>query len=184
MKQMVPTKVTYGDAEYAIYPFPAMDAAGIAGDLAKFAGPIIAAIAPLVFGGDGDTDISGEKAMDRLMKTDIKDVGPMVSTALSTLGNDNVQHILSELLLDHMNIAVEYRDDNGKLIQRRLTRELANELFIGQLDAMVMLCLDVINLNFKGFFTNMITQSGNRIRNQVGSIIGDTESSTSVDTII
>lgn len=178
---MVPTKVTYGNAEYAIYPFPAMTAAGISGDVARFAGPIVAGVAPILFDGSGNGKTD---ALSALMNTDIKDLGPMINTALSTLGKDNVQKILSELLLDYGNIAVEYRDETGKLIQCRLTKEVADEIFIGQLDIMFSLCIDVINLNYKGFFTSLIDRSGGLLKSHQGSITDSMENSTMVDTII
>lgn len=162
LKQIDPKLVRYDGIEFAIYPFPAMTAANISGNLAKFIGPMIAAALPL-FGGGGNTEEEiGESAVSRLFSMSNKDLLPMVDTALSVLDGDNVQRILNELLVKYGNINCEYEDDNGETRQEKLTRKLLDEIFIGHLDSMLFLAIDVVKLNFADFFTNLLRRYGSR----------------------
>lgn len=150
-KKITPHLVTIGDINYAIYPFGAMTAAGVSGDLAKFIGPLIAGLLPLS-GGDG--------SLDALLKADVTKLAPLVSSSLVTLDGNNVQKILKELLIDYGNVVCEYRDDRGDLVRNRLTSDIADDIFIGSLEDMVRLAIEVVKFNFKGFFTKLTTQSG------------------------
>lgn len=159
-KQLDPTIVSYDDVEFAIYPFKAMTAAGISGDLAQFAGPIISAILPLFSGSNGNVDDTGASAMENMMGMSYDELVPLIKNALSTLDSNNIQKILSELLLIYKNINCEYRDDTGRLVQQTLTRDLADELFIGSLDSMLNLAIDVVKVNYGDFFGRLLAQSG------------------------
>lgn len=148
MRQLEPKRITIGEVEYAIYPFGAFDAAAISGDLAKMIGPFIVSILPLV-----SSDVSDE---------DVEKLGPALTTAFQSLDGEKLQSMLRQLLIVKKNIVCEYRDDSGQPVQKTLTIELANELFIGNLDDMVTLAVEVVNFNFAGFFTQIFTRFGNR----------------------
>ena len=163
LKSITPTTVTYDGTDFAIYPFPAMTAAMVSGDLARFIGPIIAGVLPLMAGGGDTEEEMGENAIDRLMSMSNAELLPSLNAALSTLTGENVQKILTELLIQYGNINCEYDDDTaGGRRQGKLTRSLLDELFIGKLDSMVMLAIDVVKLNFADFFTGLLRQYGNR----------------------
>lgn len=175
LKQIDPKRVTIGDVSYAIYPFPAFKAAGISGDLGKFLGPLLAGIMPFL----GD-----QASIDRLLNDDIVKTIPMITTALNTLDSDKVEHILMELLVNNRNISCEYRDDTGHVVQEQLTKELADDLFIGGLDNMVRLAVEVVKLNYGGFFTGLTTQSGSLVEAQSKFGSKTTGSSTEVERIL
>lgn len=175
-KKMTAHYLTIGDVRFAIYPFGAMTAAGISGDLSKFIGPLVAGLLPLAGGGDG--------SLDAIMKSDITKLAPLVSSSLTTLDSDNVQKILMELLIDYGNVNCEYRDDRGELVQSRLTKELADDLFIGSLEDMVRLAIEVVKVNFGSFFTKLTTQSGLQSVLSTSSESTTTESSTETVSIL
>lgn len=156
------TRVTYGDVEYAIFPFPAMTAAGIMGDLAKYIGPIVSALMPLFAGGaTGKTEEEiGAAALGNAMKMDMNDVVSMLQSALSTMDGESLQRVVASLLTKHGNITYEYRDDTGRPIVRKLTSAALDELFIGNLDCMLKLCVDVVRVNYSGFFSKLLSQYG------------------------
>lgn len=158
------TRVTYGDVEYAIYPFSAMTAAGIMGDLAKYIGPIVSALVPLYAGGvSGNTeDEIGTEILGNVMKMKVDDIVPLLQSALSTLDGAALQNVIASLLTKHGNINYEYVDDNGRPVMRKLTAAALDELFIGNLDGMFKLCVDVVRVNYSGFFGKLMSQSGVR----------------------
>lgn len=175
LKQIEPHRVHIGDVEYAIYPFPAMKSAGISGDLIKFIGPLIAGITPV---------IGKWESIDKFLDEDIVKVLPLISGALQTLDANSVERILSELLLDYKNISCEYRDDSGHMVQRELTKELADDLFIGGLQDMIRLAVEVVKLNFGGFFTGLLTQPGSLGGQQGKSASLITGNTTEVERIL
>ena len=145
LKQMEAQKVNIGDNTFYIKPFPAFKAANITGDLASVLSPLIGVIAPLV--GNGDLmDIDVNKAAEALSG----------STAIN---GDKLESLMSKLLLGE-NIVIEYEDDDGKTHQEMLNRDLADEVFCGNVQDMFVLCVYVIKLNFNGFFERLATLSG------------------------
>ena len=149
MRQLEPKRVTIGEVEYAIYPFGAFDAAAISGDLAKILGPFVAGLLPLV-GADGETRLNG----------DLTEAMPAVTSAFQSLDGDKLQGILRQLLIVKKNISCEYRDENDHVVQQILTIEVANQIFVGKLDEMIQLAVEVIKFNYAGFFTNLLDLYG------------------------
>ena len=98
LKSIIPTTVTYDGIDFAIFPFPAMTAAMISGDLAQFVGPIIAGVIPIIGGGDSVEEI-GESSLDKMLHMSNEELLPSLNAALSTLNGENVQKILTELLI-------------------------------------------------------------------------------------
>ncbi len=166
IKQMEPTKIMIGEVEFAIYPFGAMQAANLSGELGKFFGPMIAGLAPLVLG-DSDSDV---------LSADLKDVMPFVTTAFSTLDGDNVEKLLRKLLITGKNVSCQYREDNGEVVQSVLNQELIDSIFCKNIDGLYRLAYEVINVNFSGFFKKLLAQSGaQNLKETILSKMGNTE---------
>ena len=144
LKQMEAQKVNIGDNTFYIKPFPAFKAANITGDLASVLSPVIGVIAPLV--GNGD-----------LMDVDVNKVAEVLSGS-TAINSDKLESLMSKLLLGE-NIVIEYEDD-GKTHQEKLNKDLADEVFCGNVQDMFVLCVYVIKLNFNGFFERLATLSG------------------------
>lgn len=155
LKQHEATRVNYDGVDFAIFPFPAMKAACISGDLVKFLTPVVGALVPAFKGG-----ADGEAAMDSLLKMSMTDITTMLKTATETLDSETIEKILGELLTDNGNVSCEYRDDKGKVVKTILTRDVADEIFVGSLDSMLLLAVDVVKVNYGDFFTRLLTQSG------------------------
>lgn len=58
------------------------------------------------------------------------------------------------------NIVIEYEDEEGERQQDVLDKDLADEVFCGNVQDMFVLCVHVIKLNFNGFFEKLATLSG------------------------
>lgn len=183
LKSITPTTVTYDGIDFAIFPFPAMTAAMISGDLAQFVGPIIAGVITIIGEGNSVEEI-GENSVDKMLSMSNEELLPSLNVALSTLNGENVQKILTELLIKYGNINCEYSDEvTGVRKQEKLTRSLLDELFIGRLDSMLMLALDVVKLNFADFFTGILSQYGNlqaASKNRISNNMGDFEETVSI----
>lgn len=148
LKQIEPKKVTLCDVEFAIFPFGAMKAANLSGELGKFLGPIVAGALPLL------------GSNDDVMSLDLKDAMPMVTGAFSSLDGDVLEKLLRKLLLDG-NIACSYMDEStGQQLQGKLTQDLLDGIFCQNVDDMFRLAYEVITLNYSGFFKKLLGQSG------------------------
>ena len=168
MRQLDPKRVTIGGIEYAIFPFGAFDAAAISGDLAKIVGPVLVGVLPL---------------LDATDDANWSDLAPSLASVLTSLDGDNLQNLLRQLLIVKKNISCEYRDEEGQIVQKNLTVEVANELFVGNLDAMVELAVEVVKFNFGGFFTQMRTLFGKRKKSTGAKARKTTENSTQEDLV-
>ena len=158
MKRMQTIEKVIGENTFYIRPFGAFAAANISGELAAVLSPIIAGLAPL-FGGLDTEDGGGDAS--KLLDMDIEDAMPALGDALSTISGDKVERMVKRLLIDQQNISVQGVDADGNIVL--LDKDLADELFCGDLQDMFVLCFEVIKLNFKGFFKNVGTRSGSLI---------------------
>lgn len=153
LKQMETTKVTVGDNNFYIKPFPAFKAANLTGELASVLSPILAAIAPLA-----GQDASAEK----IMNMDVEEVGAKIADGVMgnvNISGDKIESLMKKLLLGG-NIVIEYDDDEGEKAQDKLDKELADEVFCGNVQDMFILCVHVVKLNFNGFFKKIANLSG------------------------
>ena len=166
MKQQEVTMKKIGEIKYYITPFPAFTAARISGELAKVLAPILGSFAPLVKGMNAeDVNKTGSQKGDKeaanenndVMNMDIEEALPAISDALSQLDGNNLERLMKQLLTDNRNIA--YDDEDGDTVH--LTYDAANEIFCGEFQDMLMLCWEVIKLNFSGFFKKIAGRSGN-----------------------
>lgn len=147
MKQHETTEKTVGENTFYIRPFAAFTAANISGELISVLAPAVAGLAPLAMGAsDSDDDID-------FMNLDVASF----SGAVSGLSGDKVENLLKKLLTKHGNISVETEDG-----VKRLDNDLANEIFCGTAQDMFVLAVEVINVNFKGFFKKISGQFGLR----------------------
>jgi hypothetical protein len=124
---------------FYIRPLPAFTAANIGGELATVLAPAIAGLAPAFMTNDG------------VMNLDASSFGG----ALSGLNGDKVEGLLKKLLTKYGNVSVEI-EERVKL----LDNDLANEIFCGSAQDMFILAGEVINVNFKGFFSKLGGQFG------------------------
>lgn len=147
-KQMKVTEKAIGQNMYYIRPFGAFEAAAVGTDLAKLAGPLLSGISPM-FGGSGDVDIMG---------SDVGAAADALGAALATLDSKEFVRLMKELLTDSKNITVECEETNNQA--KVLTYELANEIFCTDLQDMLVLCVEVIKVNYNGFFSKLGDQFG------------------------
>ena len=136
MKRLTPVVKEIGDNKFYIRPFSAFTAANMTGDLANVATPILAAIAPLVVKAVGSED---KKVLD----TDVAEMAPSMQGAFSGLSGDKLERLSMKLLIEHPNISVETPEsEKAKL----LTKDLADELFCGEVEDMFVLMLSLIHI--------------------------------------
>ena len=137
LKQMEAKKVTVGENSFHIKPFPAFKAANLTGELASVLSPLI--------GGD-------------LMDVDVNKAAEALSTS-TVINGDRLEALMKKLLLGG-NIVIEYEDEEGERQQDVLDKDVADEVFCGNVQDMFVLCVHVIKLNFNGFFEKLATLSG------------------------
>lgn len=161
LRQMEPTMERIGEKKFYITPFSAFKAANLTGELASVLAPLLGALAPLV----GESSQKGESGQKDTGLMDI-DAGKAVAamSGCSSISGDRLEALMKKLLLSD-NIVVEAPDEDGNVRPERLDRELADELFCGEVHEMFLLCFYVIRLNFNGFFKNLTALSG---RGKVG----------------
>lgn len=152
MKQMQTRTVAIGENTFFIRPFPAFKAANILGQLTNLLTPIIGGLLPL----------AGVLDDKKMLDLDLDDAAPALAGAFSSISGDKLEVLLKQLLIDHQNISFE-SPDTGKAI--RLTEDLANEVFCGDTQDMLTLAIEVIKLNFNGFFTKLANQFGSAFEN-------------------
>lgn len=145
MKRTDFRKVTIGERNFYIYPFSALKAANLSGELVKLLAPTLGSLGALV-------DTKGEDKS--IFDSDIREVTPIVSNAFSSLSGEAVETLLRKLLLINQNIA--YDNDEGKTV--RLVESDLDELFCGEVQDLYILAFEVIRTNYSGFFRKL----GNR----------------------
>lgn len=145
MKQHETTEKKIGENTFYIRPFPAFTAANISGELIAMLAPAVAGLAPLAI------SASDSNAEPDIMNLDVASF----SGAISGLSGDKVENLLKKLLTKHGNVSVETEDG-----VKRLDNDLANEIFCGSAQDMFILAVDVINVNFEGFFKKISGQFG------------------------
>ena len=154
MKQIDPKIVKLSMAEFAIYPFGAMYAANLSAELGKFIGPVIVGILPAIAGGDEENGDAGGISID------LNKSMPLIGSAFASLDGDTLEVLLKKLLVNRGNVSCMYYDENGNMRQEGLKTELIDELFCQNVEELYRLAFEVINVNYSGFFTKFLTQSG------------------------
>lgn len=160
MKQTETTMKKVGNTKFYITPFPAFSAAKISGELISVLAPVLGGLAPMLKGVDmSDANklkgADASKAAD-LMDMNIDEVLPVLADSLAQVDGNKLEHLARQLLTDNKNIA--YENEEGEA--ERLTYDAANEIFCGEIQDMILLCWEVIKLNFNGFFKKIAGPSG------------------------
>ena len=148
MKQMEVTKKKIGDNTFYIRPFPAFTAANISGELSSVMAPIIGGLAGLMDGRDAD----------ELMDMDLTEAVPSITEALGSIDGDKVEHLMQRLLITYKNVSVSGVATDGENVP--LDMDTANEIFCGEIDEMILLCAEVVKVNYGGFFKKVAGRSG------------------------
>ncbi|TZE83535.1 phage tail assembly chaperone [Calorimonas adulescens] len=151
MKQFEPKQVTIGGNVFYIFPFPAFKASNLSGELAALAIPLLGSLAPFL----GVKKPDGSETS--LLDIDVEDAAPAIAGAFNSISGDKVESLMKKLLITGKNITVELEDGEEP---QRLTEDLANELFCGEVQNMFILAFEVIRVNFAGFFRKLGGQSG------------------------
>lgn len=153
MKRSDNKKVSLDGYNFYIYPFGAMRASKISGDLIGFASPLIAAIISLVGGNESDD------AIGSVLDMDIADASKFVIPAFRGINGDDVEKLLRLLLIKYQNISYDTDDDRAC---NWLDENALDEIFVCRLQDMYMLAWEVIKMNFGGFFELLSSQSGSQ----------------------
>ncbi len=148
MKQMETKTVTVGENTFYITPFPAMTAANVFGQLVKFVTPIAGGIASLAGGDKKDTSV---------FDMDIDAVAPALTMAAASLSGDKLEELVRQLMITHKNIVV---DDPSTGEAVRLTKDIVNEMFCGEIQDMFTLAIEVVKVNYSGFFRKTAARFG------------------------
>lgn len=162
MKRMEVTVQKIGENTFYLRPFAAFTAANISGELVALFTPMLGSLAPLVpEAGAGKGDIApeeGENAPVSIMDLDVDKALPALADAFSGLSGAKFERIMMKLLIDHGNISVESEATDWET--KIMTRDIADEVFCGEVQDMFILCWYVIKLNFSGFFKKLGTRFG------------------------
>lgn len=173
MKQLESREVTVGENIFYIRPLPAFKAANLSGELAALVLPLVTGLTSLIPAGT-----TAENMGNGLFDIDVKDAGPAISAAFSSLSGDKIEAILKHLLIAGKNISVEVPGERVQI----LTEDLANEVFCEDVQDMFILAFEVIRTNYNGFFKKLGGRFGSvveALKQTVTPSQTSTESSTS-----
>lgn len=173
MKQLESREVTVGENTFYIRPLPAFKAANLSGELAALVLPLVTGLTSLIPAGT-----TAENTGNGLFDIDVKDAGPAISAAFSSLSGDKIEAILKHLLIAGKNISVEVPGERVQI----LTEDLANEVFCEDVQDMFILAFEVIRTNYNGFFKKLGGRFGpvvEALKQTVTPSQTSTESSTS-----
>ncbi len=173
MKQLESREVTVGENIFYIRPLPAFKAANLSGELAALVLPLVTGLTSLIPAGT-----TAENMGNGLFDIDVKDAGPAISAAFSSLSGDKIEAILKHLLIAGKNISVEVPGERVRI----LTEDLANEVFCEDVQDMFILAFEVIRTNYNGFFKKLGGRFGpvvEALKQTVTPSQTSTESSTS-----
>lgn len=151
MKQQDPITKTIGEYNFYIRPFGAMTASKMTGDLAALVTPMLGAVAPVIGKYLNTEDGS-------LLDIDVGDLGPVLTNAFTSLTGDNLERMMSQLLIDHKNI---HFDSTESREVKLLNRDELDEIFCMELQDMFLLAFEVLKLNYSGFFRKLASRYGN-----------------------
>ena len=144
MKQLETVQKAISGNTFFIMKFGAFKAANLSGKLIGLIAPVMASLMPLV-----GKDVS-------MLDQNIENVVPLIAGAFSQLEGNKVEVLLKELLLGG-NISVQLE---GETDVKRLTEDVVNEIFCGDVQDMFLLAGEVVRVNYQGFFKKMQSQFG------------------------
>lgn len=162
MKRMETTEKVIGENTFYIRPFSAFTAANISAELTSVLSPMIGSVGVLIGKVDGSgADASGaEDSVDLadIMNLDMEKALPALAAAFGSLSGDRMEKLMLRLLVDNKNIAVEGEATDGRTVQ--MSKDLADEVFCGEVQDMFILCYEVIKVNYGNFFKKLVAQFG------------------------
>lgn len=154
MKRLEVTEKVIGENTFYIKPFPAFTSANISGELSAALLPVLGSLVPML----GGASVGADGSVD-VMNMDLELAAPALTSAFTSLSGDKVESLMRKLLIDNKNVSVEGEATEGRV--QILNYDLANEVFCGELQDMFILCVEVIKINFGGFFKKLGVQFGN-----------------------
>lgn len=159
LKRAERKKVTLGDYDFYISKFGAFKASNLSAELVRFFGPMIGSIAPVVLQLLGDNEGS-EDSKQSILDTDIEDKAPALAGAFSHLSGNELEFLLRKLLIEDKNIAFVERGCEDSEEAAVLKWDDADEIFCGEIQDMYRLAIEVIKVNYGGFFTKLAAPYG------------------------
>lgn len=144
MKQLETVQKTIGGNTFYIMKFGAFKAANMSGKLIGLIAPVMASLVPLV----------GKS--DNVLDQNIENITPLITGAFNQLEGNKVEMLLRELLLGG-NISVQLE---GTTEAKRLSEDIVNEIFCGEVQDMFLLAAEVVKANYQGFFKKLESQFG------------------------
>lgn len=142
MKQFEAHDVKIGEYEFHIFPFGAFRAANLSAELTSTFAPILPVIGTFI-----SSIRNGGSILDANADTLIK--------AFQSVSGDKLEKFMKELLVNGKNITVE--TENGVV---QVTEGRLDELFTGEVENLYRLAVEVIKLNYMGFFESIATLFG------------------------
>ena len=146
-------RVLSGNTFY-VRPFGAFKAANMSGEIFALLTPILAGFAPIIAGAEIDGDNIS------FLDMDAEKAAPHLANAMSGISGDKLEQLFMKLLIQQKNISVQLDgEDDAQL----LTRDLADDVFCGDVQDMFILAIDVVKVNYSGFFKSLGGQFGGLI---------------------
>lgn len=178
MKRMERTEKVIGENTFYIVPFAAFTATNISAELSAVLAPMLGSMGAMIGGIDVDAamkaasqpSFNAENATEEdrgvsvtdIMNMDMEKVLPALAAAFGSLSGDRLERLMRRLLVDNKNISVEGESTDGRTVT--LDKDLADEVFCGDIQDMFILCYEVIKVNFSGFFKKLGVQFGRQLR--------------------
>lgn len=151
MKQQDAAQVTAGGITFYIRPFPAFKSVNLFGQLTKTIAPVAGGLLALIEGTGNEQNI---------FDLNLKDAAPALAGAVSELSGSTVEALMRQLLVDYGNVAYDDPETGSTM---KLTMDKANELFCGEVQDMFVLAMEVVKLNYNGFFKKLAARFGSAI---------------------
>lgn len=178
MKRMERTEKVIGENTFYIVPFAAFTAANISVELTAILSPMIGSMGAVVgeidmneamkaanqpsFSTENTSEEAGSFAVEDIMNMDMEKLMPALARAFGSLSGDKFERLMRRLLVDNQNISVQGEATDGRVVN--LSKDLADEIFCGEIQDMLILCYEVIKVNFSGFFRKLGVQFGRQLR--------------------
>jgi hypothetical protein len=144
-------EIVVGDQVFYVRKFPALTAARISAN-------VLALLAPLLGGAGGLLGSLESEDGENVFDADIGSLLPSLASSFSSLEGKKMEIVLKELLLEERLISI----DSANGITTKLTQDLLDEIFCGDLMGLLTLAYEVIKLNYGSLFTMLGNLSGSR----------------------
>ena len=155
-KGIEPVVKTIGDYDYYIRPFSAFLASNISGELIATLSPVLGTLVSFFdeAGKSGD-----EITANSIMDMDLSGSAITVVQAFKSVDGAKLEKLLRTLLCAHRNIAFAPAGTSEGEIET-LDASYIDKVFTGEIENMFLLALEVIKVNYSGFFKKLSSRSG------------------------